>query len=83
MAAVHQHDELAGHRAGPWIPFEVGEPIATVVPVRLELLEAATVELLDLDDDPALKTAHDAWADSRQGFLDGLEAGTVRGWQKA
>lgn len=67
---------------GTWIQFRVGEPIATVVPVRLELLEAARVELLDLEDDAELETAHDAWAGSRQGFLDGLEAGKLRGWQK-
>ena len=82
VAAVHQHDELAGHRAGPVDSLRgrradrhrrAGAPR----PARGRPGRAARPGRR-----PGAETAHDAWSDRRQGFLDGLEAGTLQGWQK-
>lgn len=68
------------------VVFDAGEPICMVVPQRRGELEAFWPEIRDIQDDPALASAHQEWSNSRATFLTdlkepGSEAGSMR-WQK-
>lgn len=66
--------------------FEVGEPIAMLVPQRRGELEGFAPRLMDLDDDPEIAAAYRAWRADRERFLHDLgegEAEAVKaGWQR-
>lgn len=53
-------------RPGHAVRFEVGEPIAFLIPVRPEDLETFTPESFELESDPELDARHRAWAARRR-----------------
>jgi hypothetical protein len=66
--------------------FEVGEPIALIVPQRRGELESFEPEMRPITDDPALDSAHVRWRDSRNAHNAGLNEQNSearrQGWQK-
>ena len=68
------------------VEFAIGEPIASLLPVPRGVMARFAPTERSLDDDPALRAAHDDWAESRDAFLRssrvvGSEA-HARGWQR-
>jgi hypothetical protein len=73
-------------RANLPVIFEAGEPICMIVPQRRGELEAFEPEIREIDEEPALASSYERWADSREKFNRDLgmpESEAVkRGWQK-
>ena len=68
------------------VSFDRGEPFCMIVPVRRGLIEAVQPEFRALDQDPEVRDAFAAWADSRRAFnaalqVPGSEAQAEK-WQK-
>lgn len=68
------------------VAFEADEPICMIFPVQRGLVESVEPEFRSFESDAELKAAYDAWAKSRQGFIDDLhvEGSDARKqkWQK-
>ena len=68
------------------IVFDVGEPIAMIVPQPRGELECFRPEIRDIASNPELKAAYDRWSSSRRQFNQALQKpGTdaeKQGWQK-
>ncbi|MBM3490822.1 MAG: hypothetical protein FJX68_10280 [Alphaproteobacteria bacterium] len=73
-------------RPGATVRFERDEPICHLFPLQRGMLEAVEPEFRELDDDPEVKAAHEAWTASRAGFLTGLQQGDAetlkRKWER-
>jgi hypothetical protein len=68
------------------VTFEVGEPIAMILPQRRGELESFRPRVTQLEDDAALEERYQSWAKSRADFLSGLQTpgskAVEEGWQK-
>lgn len=73
-------------RAHHTVTFDVGEPIAMLVPQRRGEIENFEPQLRMLEDDAELEGIHRRWAQSRADFLSGLQVpgskAVEEGWQK-
>jgi hypothetical protein len=73
-------------RANHWVHFEPDEPICFIFPVKRGYLDEVTPKFMDLDEAPELKTAFQAWSNSRGEFLDRVQkdipASPTLKWQK-
>ncbi|SAL72374.1 hypothetical protein AWB68_04265 [Caballeronia choica] len=73
-------------RSDIWVTFERAEPICTIVPLQVAVLEAMTPRESHILDDPILKTRYEAWAASREAFhndLKSLRPEVIKaGWQR-
>jgi len=68
------------------ISFEAGEPICLLVPVNRGALEQYEPRIVPIESEPELASRFHHWANSRDGFLEGLADPTSevarQGWQK-
>jgi hypothetical protein len=56
-------------RPGLTVRFDVGDPIAMLVPMRRGELESFHPRVMDMADDPDQRQRHAAWSESRMAFL--------------
>ncbi len=61
------------------VTFEIGEPIAQLVPMRRGELEGIHPEVRSISDDPEMKAGYEAFAASRSSFNENRAAGK---WQR-
>lgn len=68
------------------VRWEKDEPLCLVFPVQQGSLENTLLEIWNLNDNPSLKSEHDAWRDRRAEFMEKFRAGDAetlkQAWQK-